>query len=165
MRTAPFGSQPTWLTNLRRWAIGVVFLVLGCAAPSTPHVAMTLGPQLGGLDCNPPSPRVRGNLGLDLLGTSEGGSVFARMSDPLRPQTEEKIIWRVTGTGALRAFAEHTDGARVLPARIGPHSGSDWQRPGDEWGSAFVLPKSGCWRFHLERDGVKGDVWVLVPEP
>lgn len=90
--------------------------------------------------------------------------MFARMGDPLRPQTEEKIIWRISGHGALRAFAEHNDGTLVLPTSIGAHSGSDWQRPGDEWGSTFLLPKSGCWRFHLERNGVQGDFWVLVPD-
>lgn len=75
------------------------------------------------------------------------------------------MIWRMTGSGPLRAYAEHQDGSRVQPTSLGTHSASDWDRPGDEWGSSFVLPSAGCWRFHLERNDVQGDIWVRVPLP
>jgi len=59
-------------------------------------------------------------------------------------------------------YAEHNDGTRVSPASYGLHSGSTWNRPGDEWGSEFLLPHSGCWRFHLARTDAEGDVWIIV---
>jgi hypothetical protein len=74
-----------------------------------------------------------------------------------------KIVWRMTGSGPLRVSATHPDGTRATIA-FGPeeHSGSNWKRPGDEWGTGLVFPKSGCWKVHLSRDTGTGDVWLPV---
>lgn len=119
---------------------------------------------LGGPGCSPESPWVDGNLGPDRIGTVRPASVplFARMPDPVHAGLSEKLIWRMGGTGPLSIYAEHTDGTRVSPVSYGPHSGSTWNRPGDEWGSDFLLPRSGCWRFHLARTDAEGDIWIVV---
>lgn len=120
---------------------------------------------LGGPGCSPESPWVDGNLGPDRIGTVRPTSVtlFARMPDPVHVGLSEKLIWRMGGTGPLSIYAEQTDGTRVAPVSYGPHSGSTWNRPGDEWGSEFLLPRAGCWRFHLARADAEGDVWIVVP--
>ncbi|MDX6324409.1 MAG: hypothetical protein QOK15_763, partial [Nocardioidaceae bacterium] len=42
------------------------------------------------------------------------------------------------------------------------HSGSNWARPGEEWGTGFVFPTTGCWDLHVRSGGTTGDVWVKV---
>jgi len=44
----------------------------------------------------------------------------------------------------------------------GAHDGSNWQRPGDEWGSSLVFSQAGCWRVHAERASEVGDLWLLA---
>jgi hypothetical protein len=89
------------------------------------------------------------------------GLVFARV--PLPVGEEVKIVWRMTGSGPLRVAATLSDGT---PAgrTFGPeaHSGSNWKRPGQEWGTGFVFPKAGCWDLHLSRASGSGDAWLLA---
>jgi hypothetical protein len=82
---------------------------------------------------------------------------------PLHAGREVKIVWRMTGRGALSLYAESPAGERVAPG-FGPdaHSQSTWDRPGDEWGSGFTFPAPGCWRVHASRVDASGDVWFLV---
>jgi hypothetical protein len=89
------------------------------------------------------------------------GLVFARV--PLPVGEEVKIVWRMTGSGPLRVAATRSDGT---PAgrTFGPeaHAGSNWKRPGQEWGTGFVFPEAGCWDLHLARASGSGDVWLLA---
>ncbi len=89
--------------------------------------------------------------------------VMTARSLTLRPGRQIKIVWRMTGSGQLHLYAENGSGRRIEPA-WGPieHSGSTWDRPGDEWGSGFVFPNEGCWHVHAARDSTKGIVrfWV-----
>jgi hypothetical protein len=151
--------------NMRTAALALMLALSACAPQTAPVLTSTTGVHLGAAQCDPESPRVPGNLGPDPIGTVQPptASLFARMATPMHSGVPEKIIWRMTGSGALLLYAEHTDGTRVAPNDYGPHAGSTWQRPGDEFGSEFVLPKPGCWRFHLERSDTSGDVWVIVP--
>lgn len=63
-----------------------------------------------------------------------------------RANEEVKIVWRITGDGQFTAEARHEDGTVVAPSK-GPtaHPGSNWERPGLEWGTLFTFPKTGCW--------------------
>jgi hypothetical protein len=56
-----------------------------------------------------------------------------------------KIVWRMTGSGILRLQADGPGGIKRKPL-WGPdrHGSSSWKRPGAEWGSGFVFPRSGC---------------------
>jgi hypothetical protein len=66
--------------------------------------------------------------------------------------TEIKIVWRVTGEGDLSIEAHGPDGTTIDPD-WGPdaHTGSNWERPGDEWGTGWTFAKDGCWTFEVRR--------------
>lgn len=83
---------------------------------------------------------------------------------PIRVGVEEKIVWRMTGTGKFHIVARNATGREVRP-KWGPelHGGSSFHRPGDEWGTGFVFPSAGCWDLHLSREGGGfGDLWLMV---
>jgi hypothetical protein len=74
-----------------------------------------------------------------------------------------KITWRLRGSGDATFAATAPDGSRHAPVSLQFHpGGSNWNRPGDEWGSVFVFTMGGCWHFHVERADNSGEVWVLV---
>ena len=60
------------------------------------------------------------------------------------------------------------EAARVLEVAVGtvksPHSGSTYDRPGDEWGTGFLFDEPGCWHIHLQRTVRAGDVWMFRPK-
>jgi hypothetical protein len=88
--------------------------------------------------------------------------VFAQV--PITAGREVKIVWRMTGEGRrFHLLGKHTDGTRLEPA-WGPqeHTGSSWNRPGDEWGAGFFFPKPGCWQIHATRFDPAG-IKPLVP--
>jgi hypothetical protein len=60
---------------------------------------------------------------------------------------DEKIVWRITGTGEeFHAQAQNEDGTIIKPIWTEYHGGSNWQRPGQEWGTGFNFPEPGCWK-------------------
>lgn len=75
---------------------------------------------------------------------------------------KNKIVWRMTGSGDFQIIAHGPAGQVLQPTDFTPHLGSSWQRPGDEWGSAFTFPASGCWDVHATRDNLVGDVWFVI---
>lgn len=82
---------------------------------------------------------------------------------PARAGDQEKIVWRMTGTGLLTLVAIGPDGERVRPV-WGPafHTSSDFDKPGQEWGAGYVFTKPGCWDLHAVRGGATADVWLTV---
>jgi hypothetical protein len=100
---------------------------------------------------------------------SSGGELWvmayrAHPSQQLHPGDELKTIMRMTGSGDL--VLNSTNGrTRVGPTR-GPdqHGGSNWERPGDEWGAIWSFPEAGCWQVHAQRTAVSGDFWVVVTD-
>jgi hypothetical protein len=82
---------------------------------------------------------------------------------PVRAGDEVKIVWRMTGRGDLSVRFVDPDG-RERPLVFGPepHGSSNYDRPGDEWGTGFLFDRVGCWQIHLERDVGVGDVWIDV---
>src|SRR4051794_12077804 len=76
---------------------------------------------------------------VDLSGLPEvqGAAVNAELwalvfrSVPFHAGQEVKIVWRMTGSGDLKIYAEDTNGNGILPI-WGPegHGGSSWNRPG-----------------------------------
>jgi hypothetical protein len=83
---------------------------------------------------------------------------------PVKQGSPLKIVWRMTGTGDFHLIAIGPQGQH-LPPSWGPeaHGGSNWDRPGDEWGTGFdSLPVAGCWDFHVTRDNASGDVWLVI---
>jgi hypothetical protein len=77
---------------------------------------------------------------------------------------EQKIVWRITSTdGEFTVEAMHEDGM-VIPPVWGPeyHEWSTWERPGEEWGTAFNFPKPGCWTLTATRGATSGEIMLQV---
>ena len=86
--------------------------------------------------------------------------LFYRPAAPA--DTDLKIALRMTGSGPLRVRAIGPTGRQLRPIWIEVHSGSNWNRPGDEWGTGWRLPTAGCWHLHATRTHLAGDVWLTV---
>jgi hypothetical protein len=126
------------------------------AAPPAPSSA---GPSSAGPATCTPSTVDNG----EVEGTStDGVSFFALLQgvpsdmtpdgSGIRARREIKIVVRVGGSGDLAVSAEGPAGQRVEPA-WGPeaHGGSNFDRPGDEWGVGLRFPSPGCWRVTVTR--------------
>lgn len=120
------------------------------SVPGCPHAPSASRPRQGGSS--------------EIEATATGGTAWALVEGgtPVPVKDDFKIIWRVTGGGHLSLVA--VDGARdtLRPLGVEPHSGSDWHRPGDEWGTAWNLPQPGCWDVHVERGSTTGDIWLIA---
>jgi hypothetical protein len=83
--------------------------------------------------------------------------------DKARANKEAKIVWRITGTGQFDIFAQHEDGTIIHPI-WGPefHGSSNWERPGDEWGTGFNFPKPGCWTLTVTLGETTGEIRLDV---
>jgi hypothetical protein len=132
---------------------------------SAPHTSapQTSGPQLGAAGCTPPSP-----IGQHVVqGTSSTASLYGLLMPtrplPIRAKEDVKIVWRMTGRGPLRLSARDPHGATVR-LQWGPeaHGGSNFNRPGDEWGAGYVFGSPGCWQLHAARGHASADVWLRV---
>lgn len=100
-------------------------------------------------------------------GTGHGATLWGLLmfSHPLpaRVGDQEKVVWRMTGTGLLSLEAIAPDGTRHRLA-WGPaaHQGSNWDKPGDEWGAGYVFTAPGCWDLRAIRGDATADVWIRV---
>lgn len=81
--------------------------------------------------------------------------LFLTSNDGTLPARREvKIVFRMTGSGDLSIRAVGPNGQQLNP-EWGPeaHGGSNWQRPGEEWGTGWVFPAAGCWTVQASRAG------------
>jgi hypothetical protein len=129
---------------------------------------------LGAPGCAPPSPsnsitgEVRGRatigdlwvvgfwLNLATAGRAIPAVVVRVVGKPF------KIVWRLRGSGDATFTAIGPDGSRHAPLSLSFHAASNWNRPGDEWGSVFRFTQPGCWQLHAERADNTGDLWLSV---
>ena len=97
-------------------------------------------------------------------GTSSSGALWMLFFTelPIPPGEPAKIVVRMTGQGTLRLWAAGPGASHTQPEEITAHTGSNWNRPGDEWGSIWKFPRPGCWRVHAERGSVTGTVNFMV---
>jgi hypothetical protein len=135
------------------------------AASPSPTI---IGPVTPGLkNCQPASPVDNSPVGPEAQGTGFNAEFWALIEStsgiPPLAKTEVKIVWRMTGSGDFSIIAVGPDGVKVSPSQ-GPveHGGSNWNRPGDEWGTLFTFPLAGCWDLHAARSNASGDVWFKV---
>jgi hypothetical protein len=136
------------------------------AAPAAPR-----GPQaLGAPGCHPLSPVTRWSSFVPMVeGTGHGASLWGLLMFPhplpARVGDQEKIVWRMTGTGLLTTLAVIGPDGRHHPLAWGPAqhmSGSTWSKPGDEWGAGYVFTAPGCWDLRAVRGHATADVWIRV---
>jgi hypothetical protein len=126
----------------------------------------TLAPR-GRPGCHPASP-TDGSAShfAEVEGTGHGVSLWGLLFFPgTRAQTgkQEKIVWRMTGSGPIRLSAISPAGQRHRLA-WGPtlHGSSSWDRPGAEWGAGYYFTSPGCWDLHAARGKLTADAWLEV---
>jgi hypothetical protein len=84
--------------------------------------------------------------------------------DQAHAKMDEKIVWRISGTGGdLTTRAQNEAGTIISPV-WGPeyHGGSNWNRPGDEWGTGFNFPEPGCWTLTVTYGPTQGEISLDV---
>lgn len=146
-----------------RWGIAVSSSV---AYQST--VVIRVGQPPGGMCPVTPVHSVNGwqEMHPDTFGT---GDVWALILSSPRfvAGQDTSIVWRATGTGVFGVIAVDANGAQVSPkSGPDPHSGSNWLRPGDEWGTVFNFPRAGCWQLHVTRGAnLSADLWLAIVSP
>ncbi len=122
--------------------------------------------RLGAPGCNPPSPLDPSNFGLpEAPGTAPARNLWVLFVNGIpAANSDNKIVWRID-----TQFVHTPDiiglgpnGQHLQPLSIDEHSGSDWNRPGVEWGTVFNFPVKGCWDLHVAAGTPVGDVWIVV---
>ena len=91
------------------------------------------------------------------------GLIMTGTPGPVRVHEDVKIVWRITGGGGLRLTVRDPEG-RPRRLRWGPdlHTGSDYTRPGDEWGAGYRFAEPGCWTLRARRGAASASVWLKV---
>jgi hypothetical protein len=115
--------------------------------------------------CHPARPSgTSSHVLVEVRGIAQGGQLWALVFDrvPVPTGRRVKIAWRMTGAGPLRLLALGDHEQMIRPHDLVRHGGSNWHRPGDEWGGYFVFPSAGCWDIQARRGSVAGDVWLVA---
>jgi hypothetical protein len=93
------------------------------------------------------------------------GSLWALFFNPVPPPANQeiKVVWRMTGAGDFTFKVSDKDG-KTVPLVWGPdgHGSSSWNHPGNEVGTGFKFPHSGCWQIHVAKPAVDADLWLEV---
>jgi hypothetical protein len=172
-----------WSTAWSWFCTAGAFLILvaGCTSgtpsahqpigsPTPTATASTPTQPLGGANCRPSSPIAPSALGFPETPatiTQGSGAIWALLMPvhgmPIRAQEDVKIIWKLTGSGTFQVVTRGPNGQHAV-ILFGPdfHSGTNWNRPGEEWGTGFRFPVAGCWDLHASRETLAGDVWLAV---
>ena len=80
-----------------------------------------------------------------------------------RANEDAKIVWRITGEGdGFEAQAQSEQGTILQPIWKEFHEGSNWQRPGQEWGTGFNFPEPGCWTIEVTHGETTGTISLDV---
>ncbi|AVT38983.1 hypothetical protein [Plantactinospora sp. BB1] len=140
----------------------------GCGAEPPPTVGPTGSRAAGVADPGATCPAATG-VATEVPGVADTGHsfwalLFPRGGPSLHSGREEKIVWRMTGSGSFSVQATGPDGVTVEPV-WGPtrHDGSTWTRPGDEWGTGWNFPAAGCWTVRASRSsGATGSLVLRV---
>ena len=129
-------------------------------------VEITVGPAISMCPVTPQTPSSLGlpEMHADTIGT---GDVWALLlaGSKISANQDVKIVWRATGSGAFHVVARDDAGTQ-LPPISGPDAhpgGSNWQHPGEEWGTVFNFPRAGCWQLQATRGGdLSANIWLAV---
>jgi hypothetical protein len=165
-RSFTFSTSGLWTLKTR----GATKQVIVVSPLASPPPASTFVP-LGVAGCVPASPtnltthEARGAATSgDLWALLDGGTLAeprqAGLLGVIGKQT--KIGWRMLGNGEAAFTTIEPDGTRGFAKEVSRHGGSNWNRPGDEWGSIFVFNQPGCWQIHVQRTDNEGDLWLVV---
>jgi hypothetical protein len=118
--------------------------------------------------CQPSKTQKSENDFLEIQGSMKSeGEVWALLFfETAHTNEDEKIVWRITGEGdEFHAQAQSEDGTNLAPIWTEYHGGSNWHRPGQEWGTGFNFPKPGCWKITVTRGETTGEIALEVLDP
>jgi hypothetical protein len=124
--------------------------------------------DVGEPDCAPPS-EVGESSGIpEIHGAGDGIQMWglvmaAKPFSALHVHEDIKIVWRITGHGQLHLSSVDPHG-RTHHLQWGPdlHLGSNYDRPGTEWGAGYRFSQPGCWTLRAVRGHATADAWVRV---
>lgn len=111
-----------------------------------------------------PSTLVESGTGLpEVSGEGAEGWALFWEAPPWTVDQAVKVVWRMPGSGDLDVRAVGPGGEVIQPLS-GPtrHPSSNWDRPGDEWGTFLALPREGCWRMEARRSDAISAVSVAA---
>ena len=150
---------------MRRLLVLIVFLIsLAACAPAIKKAGDTPSTQKKPA-CQPSKIQKSKNEFLEIQGSmkSEGQMWALLFFETAHTNEDEKIVWRITGEGdEFHAQAQTDDGTILAPIWTDYHGGSNWQRPGQEWGTGFNFPKPGCWKITITRGETTGEIALDV---
>ena len=164
----------------RGWLICLLFfttLLVACSPGTSPSPKSTTQTTPSGVAPSPQhisyscqlqqTPVQNSSIGPEIHGRAFQSELWALIGSttgiPPRANSYVKIVWRMTGSGTFSLVAAGPQGKQLQPGRgPEPHDGSNWNRPGDEWGSFFTFPTAGCWDLHASRNGAYGDIWLNI---
>jgi len=166
-----------WL-RLSSFSLMLLLLVACSTSTQAPALSVTIGPspasspilsppsQLGAPACHPPSPLDVSNTGYqEALGTTGGTTLWVLFEGGIpSARSDAKLIWRLGPRfqEPLRFVGLGPQGQNQLPLFVSAHEGSNWNRPGDEWGTGFHFPVAGCWDMRVTGRKDVGDVWIVI---
>jgi hypothetical protein len=148
-------------------AIGIMVWQAACA-PAPGYPISRTAPTATQPGCQPSQtqptksgfPEVRVNM-------KSSGEMWALLFfDNAKAMVDEKIVWRINGSGQLDFRAQNEDGMIIHPI-WGPdyHENSTWNRPGEEWGTGFNFPEPGCWTITVTQGTTIGEIRLRVLAP
>jgi hypothetical protein len=149
----------------------MAMMILSACAQTGDHLAMTptgQTPVVTQPGCTPSKTQLSATGFSEVqLTTKPSGEMWALLFfDKAQAQKDEKFVWKISGSGALDIQAQYSDGTRIRPV-WGPeyHPSSNWDRPGDEWGTGFNFPKAGCWTLMVTKGATVGEFQLNVLAP
>jgi hypothetical protein len=143
----------------------LLILLTACTTSLTPSEQISSETETG---CRPSKIQKSQNDFLEIQGEmqSEGEMWALLFFESAHTNQEEKIVWRITGESeTFQAQAQNEEGTVIEPIWIEYHGGSNWQRPGQEWGTGLNFPTPGCWTISVSRGEIPGAISLDVLAP
>jgi len=136
---------------IRHLSILTAIVITACNSSLNPSEEISSRTETG---CQPSKIQKSPNDFLEIQGDmkSEGELWALLFFETARVNEDAKIVWRITGeSDEFQAQARNKEGNVIAPSWIEYHGGSNWQRPGQEWGTGFNFPTPGCWTITVSR--------------
>lgn len=174
----PIVQRMPRLERFRRVWIGALaavgLAVTACASgptvataspPATVQVSTTPPPVPGAGSCSRPSHRDDGKHGIELEGKTTDNEpltvLLAGVHHRIPAGRSLTTYVRVGGVRALRISVIGTDGHVDRAGGFRPGLPPfDWPGGGTPWTGRLTFPHSGCWRVHVQRGGLTGELWL-----
>jgi hypothetical protein len=123
-------------------------------------------PVPGSGNCSDLSRATRIKRGLEVQGVVQGGDPFYVLFSGARSLTHGRALTAYLRLPGARSVRITLMGPQDKIARAtGVHPGLPsfpWVHPGDPWTGIITFPQPGCWRVHVQRSALDGDMWVRV---